>query len=350
MLQLHRIPYGKKGNKPTETRASVYLQHGLLSTSCAFLMNLENQSLAYIMADSNLDVWLADTRGNKYSRKHKIYTTDDKQFWDWSIDEIAQYDLPAVINFIISMAKRDYIYYVGHSQGSMTAFAHFSQNPGISSKVKTLFALSPLAYVKNIKSPLRLFAHLTSTYDLISSMLGYKEFYPSNSIIEWMARSVCPYGTALNICSNMLYLVGGPPTGNLNQSRIPVIYGHYPAGTSVRNIAHLAQGILEGDFRKYDLGYFKNLQVYGAFKPPSYDVTQMTVPTMIFWGLKDWVADPKDVNKLIPLIPKLVGNYKFENSNHYDFVFGMNAAKDYYSIIIKTILQAESPASLANNY
>ncbi|CAK9298168.1 unnamed protein product [Gordionus sp. m RMFG-2023] len=345
VLQLHRIPFGKKRNNASNLKASVYLQHGLLCTSCDFLMNLENQSLAFIMADNDLDVWLGDTRGNKYSRKHIKYTTNDTEFWDWSFDEIAKYDLPAVIDFIIKVTNRDHLYYVGHSQGSMVALAHFSQNPEMSNKVKMFFAMAPVAYLKNIRSPIRLFAPITQTYEIASRMFGRKEFLPSNHMVQWIAMSVCPYGISLKVCSHMLYLIGGPYTGNFNESRIPVIYGHYPAGTSVRNIAHFGQSIRTGDFRKYDYGFFKNLIKYGKYIPPSYDVTQMTIPTMIFWGLKDLLAVPKDVKKLIPLIQNLVGNYKSYNSNHFDFVFGINAAKEYYSVIIQAILDTEFNSS-----
>ncbi|CAK9298223.1 unnamed protein product [Gordionus sp. m RMFG-2023] len=335
-LQLHRIPFGKNLKN---TEASVYLQHGLLSTSCDFLMNLENQSLAYILAENGFDVWLGDIRGNTYSRKHKTFTSEDDEFWDWSFDEMARYDIPAFINFILKKTSREYLYYVGHSQGTMVAFAHFSQNPKISWKVKMFFALAPVAYLKEIKSPMRMIALMSRTLKLINDMFGSRKFMPKNALLEWMAASVCPQD--IELCANMLYLIGGPETGNFNKSKVPVIYGHYPAGTSVKNIAHFIQGILNDDFRMYDYGFFKNLKEYGKSEPPSYDISQMMVPTMIFWGVKDWLADPEDVNKLIPKIKNLLGNYKFENSNHWDFIYGTNAANDYYSIIVKTMLASE---------
>ena len=35
-----------------------------------------------------------------------------------SLDEMAKYDLPATINFIIEKTKQEQLYYVGHSQGT----------------------------------------------------------------------------------------------------------------------------------------------------------------------------------------------------------------------------------------
>ncbi|CAK9298209.1 unnamed protein product [Gordionus sp. m RMFG-2023] len=354
-LQLHRIPFGKNLKNTVEVKASVYLQHGLLSTSCDFLMNLENQSLGYILADNGLDVWIGDIRGNIYSRKHKTYTTNDNKFWDWSFDEIAKYDIPAIINFIIKKANRDYVYYVGHSQGTTVAFSILSQNPKMASKVRILFALAPVAYLKHITSPIRYLAPLTLSRDLITVMLEYliiqgdKEFIPSNSIIKWLAKFVCPNKIVINMCANLLYLIGGTDTKNFNQSRIPVYYGHYPAGTSVRNMVHFGQAVLNDDFSMYSLGFLGNLKKYGRIVPPSHDIRQMTTPTMIFWGQKDWLTNPKDVDKLISKISNLMGNHKFENSNHYDFVYGINAANDYYSIIVKTILDTEANKNYFNN-
>lgn len=39
-------------------------------------------------------------------------------FLDYSYDEMAMYDLPASINFILNKTGQEQMYYVGHSQGS----------------------------------------------------------------------------------------------------------------------------------------------------------------------------------------------------------------------------------------
>ena len=39
-------------------------------------------------------------------------------FLDYSFDEMANYDLPASINFILNKTGQEQLYYVGHSQGT----------------------------------------------------------------------------------------------------------------------------------------------------------------------------------------------------------------------------------------
>lgn len=51
---------------------------------------------------------------------------DDAQFWAFSFDEMAKYDLPAQINFVIETAGVSEIFYAGHSEGTTQAFAGFS--------------------------------------------------------------------------------------------------------------------------------------------------------------------------------------------------------------------------------
>ena len=54
-LTIHRIPHGR--DTPA-SKGVVYLQHGLLSSSADFLLNLPNQSLGFVLADHGYDVWL----------------------------------------------------------------------------------------------------------------------------------------------------------------------------------------------------------------------------------------------------------------------------------------------------
>lgn len=64
---------------------------------------------------------------------------------------MAAYDLPATIDYILSTTGQQQLYYGGHSQGTLIAFAHFSSDVVYAQKVKAFFALAPVAHVGNIE-------------------------------------------------------------------------------------------------------------------------------------------------------------------------------------------------------
>lgn len=56
-----------------------------------------------------------------------------KKFFSW--DEMAKYDIPAVIEYILKKTGKQQFYFIGHSQGTLQAFAAFSQNVTLAKKV-----------------------------------------------------------------------------------------------------------------------------------------------------------------------------------------------------------------------
>ena len=74
--------------------------HGLLGSSDSFITNDENKALAFVLANRGYDVWLGNNRGNKHGKNHIKYKASDKIFWDFSIHDMAVYDLPAAFNYI----------------------------------------------------------------------------------------------------------------------------------------------------------------------------------------------------------------------------------------------------------
>jgi len=52
-----------------------------------------------------------------------------------SWDEMAHYDLPAMLNYVLRATGRQKLFYVGHSQGTLIAFAQFSHDRLLANKV-----------------------------------------------------------------------------------------------------------------------------------------------------------------------------------------------------------------------
>ncbi|EHB12416.1 Gastric triacylglycerol lipase [Heterocephalus glaber] len=241
ILGVYRIPYGKKNSENRGQRPVAFLQHGLLASATNWIANLPNNSLAFILADAGYDVWLGNSRGNTWSRRNLYFSPDSVEFWAFSFDEMAKYDLPATIDFIVEKTGQEKIHYVGHSQGTTIGFIAFSTNLKLAKRIKTFYALAPVATVKYTESLLK--------------KLSY----------------------------------------------IPTFL-------------------------------FKST-------PPFYNVTAMSVPIAVWNGGNDLLADPRDVNDLLPKLSNLIYHKEILPYNHLDFIWAMNAPQEIYNEIVSMMAE-----------
>ena len=96
-------------------------------------------------------------RGNTYGLKHETLNSTDETFWDFSFDEMSNFDLTSMIDYALSVTKQQQLIYIGHSQGTMIAFAQLSKNQEFASKIKLFVALGPVAHLGFIESPIKYF-------------------------------------------------------------------------------------------------------------------------------------------------------------------------------------------------
>ncbi|CAM4582684.1 lysosomal acid lipase/cholesteryl ester hydrolase isoform X2 [Lepidochelys kempii] len=334
ILSINRIPHGKKSHgRKKGPKPAVFLQHGFLADGSNWITNLDNNSLGFMLADAGYDVWMGNSRGNTWSRKHKHYTEKQEEFWVFSFDEMAKYDLPATINFIVNKTGQEKIYYIGHSQGTTIAFIAFSTMPELAKKIKMFFALAPVATIKFSTSPLTKLGVLPEL--LLKDMFGKKQFLPQSSLLKWLATHVCTHRLLDDLCGNFFFLICGFDEKNLNMSRVDVYSTHCPAGTSVQNMIHWTQAVKSGELKAYDWGSkAANLAHYNQSTPPFYKVKDMTVPTVLWTGGHDWLADWKDVGMLLTQVTNLVYHKHIPEWEHLDFIWGLDAPHRMYKEII----------------
>ncbi|UJR20978.1 hypothetical protein I4U23_024084 [Adineta vaga] len=327
ILGVFRIPYGRNGSSSTSLGRPVLLQHGLLDAAVTWVMNFPEQSLAFILADAGYDVWLA--------------------FWDFSWDDMARDDLPSMVNYILNATKHTQIGYVGHSQGTMIAFAEFGNKKStVRNNVSFYAALAPVAHLGHIKSPIRYLSSTSKELELYWHLLfGRNEFLPSNYIIKWLGTFAC--GEVILdhlLCQNILFILCGPEKENMNNTRLPVYISHEPDGTSVKNMIHFAQGVQSNTFRAYDYGSpQKNQLHYNQTTPPEYNISGSNIPTAIFWSGKDWLADAVDVNYILNNLQNLVYDKYIPEYNHLDFVWALSANKIIYTDLLNVMEKYHPP-------
>ncbi|NWR47719.1 LICH hydrolase, partial [Regulus satrapa] len=338
ILQLNRIPHGRGNAGCQGVRPVVLLQHGLLGEGSSWLTNLPNSSLGFILADAGYDVWIGNSRGNTWSRRHQVLTAQQDEFWAFSFDEMAKYDLPAMINFIEQKTGQKKLYYIGHSQGTTIGFIAFSTMPQLAQKIKVFFALSPVTTVIFSRSPFRKLAFFSDSG--LKELFGTRDFLPHTALGELILSKFC---VCSKVCKHILAMVFGFNWKNTNMSRFDVYTGHTPAGSSVQNIIHWLQ-------RKGVLAFIPlhsqkatiplhPLLVTPQFPSPQtgapfYEVKHMEVPTAIWNAGQDCLADPRDTALLLPQVKNLVHHKMIPHWNHLDFVLGLDATEVLYREIL----------------
>ena len=347
ILGVFRIPHGRNS---TKVGRPILIQHGLLDSSASWVVNFPDQSLGFLLADAGYDVWLGNMRGNIYSRAHVKYDPNrDEAFWDFSWDDMARDDLPSMIFYILKLTNYLKIAYVGHSQGTMIGFAQFGDpNSIVAQNVSFWTALAPVAHLGHIKSPIRYLSSGTVTADVEKYwhlLFGRNEFLPSSAIMRWFSEHGCEKVIIDRaICDNIFFVLFGPEKKNLNQTRVEVYAAHEPCGTSVKNMIHFAQGVRTNTFQAYDYGTpEKNQQHYNQTTPPAYPVRPMKVPTAMFWGGDDWLADPTDVQFLFDNLESIVFQKYIPDYNHADFLIALSANKLIYADLIETMQKYHPP-------
>ncbi|VDN10103.1 unnamed protein product [Dibothriocephalus latus] len=222
-------------------RNVVLLQHGLIDSSHTWISNLPNQSLGFILSDMGYDVWLGNSRGSTYSQYHKTLDWASQRFWQFSWDDMARNDFPATIDFVLNQTGKNKLFYIAHSQGTQIAFANLNSDPILRSKISAMVALAPIAYLGNVKSPLRLLSSVCKDIDFVNTWLGSRGILMLFSLVRFFSTFLCHEKSISFLCSSILYSFVGYDFDNTNTTRFPVYFAHAPAGTSVRNMVHYCQ-------------------------------------------------------------------------------------------------------------
>ncbi|KAK2502992.1 hypothetical protein MC885_010278 [Smutsia gigantea] len=303
ILCLHRIPHGRKNHSDKGPRPVVFMQHGLLADSSNWVTNLPNSSLGFILADAGFDVWLGNSRGNTWSRKHRTLPVSKDKFWAFRFSE------------------------------ELLGFIAFSRIPELAKKIKMFFALAPVASLAFSTSPITKLGQLPDF--LIKDLFGVKEFLPQSAFLKWLSTHVCTHVVLKELCGNVFFILCGFNERNLNMSRVSVYVAHSPAGTSVQNMLHWSQAVKFQKFQAFDWGSSaKNYFHYNQSYPPTYKVRDMLVPTAVWSGGQDWLADVKDMSLLLPQITNLVYDKQIPEWEHLDFLWGLDAPQRLYNEIV----------------
>ena len=339
-LTLFRIK-SKQDALDVKQRPVVFLMHGVLGSADDWLLMGPEQSLAFLLSDAGYDVWLGNTRGNKYARRHASKHVNNPDFWQFSIDEIALNDLPAMIDYALKTSEQKKLFYIGHSQGATAFFALAASRPEYRQKITMMHALAPMVYMANVRSPLlRMTAPSSQFYERLYNELGEGQFQPSKELIHTVGGNMCEWAIGCkHVCSNVNFVMAGIDTSGMDSDLIPVIASHLPSGASTRQILQYAQAVSSHEFRKLDYGIDINKKIYGHHQPPKYNLTEVSVPVALYYSEEDWLAHPRDVDRLHRELPNVKDYYEVpeKHFSNLDFQFSKRAPELVYKRLIQSM-------------
>ncbi|XP_046973763.1 lipase 1-like [Vanessa cardui] len=325
-------------------RPPVLLMHGLLQSSDAWLDAGPKAGLAYLLSDACYDLWVGNQRGNYYSRRHTRLDPDkDPEFWQFSVDEIGFYDIPATIEYVLNYTREDKLNYVGYSQGAGTFFIMCSERPGYCDKANVFIGLAPAARQTNTKSvPYKTFLEGVRYLEQALATTGLYEIFAKGSLSQEFYAFLCKSsGTSEVFCGTSVSLVDSFHPGSINNETLSALFGHFPAGTSVHNIARYGQSLKTSHFQKFDYGTARNLEIYGTEQPPHYNLSAVTVPSVVLYGNNDHLVDTKDILWLIKRLPKVLENKRVADPlwNHFDSAYSQYTKEMIFPTINKYLLK-----------
>jgi len=284
-----------------------------MDTSATWVLNSASQSLGYLLSSAGYDVWLANSRGNQYS-SHVTYATTDSKFWNFDFDSMIDQDVPATLAYVLTTTGVKVVDWVAHSQGGAITVAAIARHAAVRQAIAHFAALAPVTFLQHQQSPLmKLMAD--ARIDTVLNLLPAMKFVPSGAFMHKTLGLVCM--KAPSLCDGAVAGLFGAEGPNLNPARTGVYFGHFPDGTSTRNIEHWIRNCRSGSF--------------ADMTGTAYDLTSYNVKTAIWYGSNDLLADPTDVETLFKALGANVHSTYGNAYAHMDFVWSEHAVSDVYT-------------------
>lgn len=340
ILTLHRLINPKDTDIERQHKHPILLQHGLLSCSGAYLTSGYN-SIAYYLVESGYDVWMGNNR-SWFETKHAFLEGNlmhNEQYWDWDVRELAYYDLPCLIENVLShKPNHSQLTLTGHSQGCTQSFLMLKNgNLGeIHKKINLMVCLAPAIFPGSLfhyRSFIKFMHSLGPTSFKI--VFGTCSFLPNLTSIRHLLFSTRIFGSMSYMMFKYLFGWNGSKWGNdhrlwhrhfifnvsyvstklMNwwlsdwveegfsnqlQPKAAYLNGDHCAFTPVNSAADAALARLsfieaENEAREQEIEVKEkdDSKTYFPYKQPWFGVDERstTVPMLIFTGQLDFLVD-----------------------------------------------------------
>ena len=315
----------------------VLFQHGFGSSAISWLIT-DQSSGAFLFCNKGYPVYLLNARGSPLSLEHERHSYKQKEFWDFSFEDLG-YDLIAAVDYMHLQHSKKAVF-VGHSQGAiqmMAALADPRFKLRLSDKLLLTHFLAPVICVKHTESfLLKLLGNHIELADSLFDTLGM--FKHQNHklpdgllarVNEQLLNQLCAYDK--RIC--FWAFSTQDKNNDLNSlDKFGTWSRFHPSSISLKNMLHFGQMYrtsLEQNclVRRFDYGSGeKNKQRYGTPTPPAYDFTSIPVQSHFYFGTTDKYFSEADIADFAALIEKIphATSRTYENWGHMTFKYGID--------------------------
>ncbi|CAH1179220.1 unnamed protein product [Phaedon cochleariae] len=326
IITFYRVPHGR--NRNATQKYPVLMVPGTCGCSENFIVAGPNKATPYFLADRGFDVWLLNTRGNRHARRHvTLNPNNDKRFWDFGWHEVAVYDTPALIDYVLDHTKASQVYYIGHSQGTTSYMAFLAEKPEYNDKVRMSVQMAPSVLLGDTRTVVRILGKHASLIQSIFESFNIYELFPNgyNDIVNLLLKNICAETTILiDLCYVIIYFASIAKNIETEPIVLQHLFESSPARCSIKELLHYFQIVHTGDFKQYDYGVQGNMRMYGSREAPLYNLSNVLSPVSLFYAPSDTLVPIKGVQQLAKALPRVEVAYEVpsEDFSHIDFITG----------------------------
>lgn len=338
LLGIHRLPW-RKGEEDTKVNSGpnsvkkrvVYLHHGLLMNSEVWVCLTDAQRcLPFVLVERGFDVWLGNNRGNKYSKKSVKLSPSSLEFWDFSIDEFAFYDIPDSIQYILDSTHQSSLSYIGFSQGTAQSFATLAVHPKLNDQVNVFIALAPAMSPAGLSNGI-VDALIKASPQVLFLLFGRRSILASATM--WQSILYPPIFVRV-IDTGMAFLFGWK-TKNISLSQKLAAYPHLYSFTSTKSVVHWFQIIRNKSFQMFDDDVHPPLSTSSRYtKVAKYPTRNIKTPIVLVYGGSDSLVD---IKVMLRELPSRTVATEIPHYEHLDFLWARDVSTQVFQHVFDAL-------------
>ena len=170
----------------------ILLMHGHESCSDFAVLMGAHDGLAYNLVDDCRTVYLGNARSNIYSQRHKTFSKNSFEFWNFSYYEIGYFDLAAIFTKILQRHDNaSHVDFIGHSQACAEVLVLLTERTEFQNKIGSLVLLAPSVYMQHTQN------RIVQTMAEITSFLS-----EVNILGNWLQTNIFSQAILRFLCGN----------------------------------------------------------------------------------------------------------------------------------------------------